>query len=161
MLPSEILDNAANIILRDGWWQGTYYKEVDYDEAISAAPEGESESAALRKASEVAEKTAPCCQEGAINRAACGYAWLSSERRLTTPREDVKARDEAVRWMRQYLNATESLDGAEVRSAVSWNDHPDTTAEKVVAALRAAAELARNGGEYAEWRSPEDMAMIW
>jgi hypothetical protein len=25
--PSEILDTAADIVLRDGWWQGAYYRK--------------------------------------------------------------------------------------------------------------------------------------
>lgn len=153
MLPSEILDNAANIILRDGWHQGTYYKEP-----VLVTDSDEDET--LREAGEVADKTAPCCQEGAINRATIGYAWLSSERRRTASHEDTRARDEAVRWMRRHLNATSSIDGDQVRSAVSWNDHPDRTVEEVVEALRGAAELARSRGEWGSW-SADEWERVW
>ena len=144
MLPSEILDNAANILLRDGWWQGTYYKEpdlvVDTDEDMLAI-------------SRTADQTAPCCQEGAINRAAIGYAWFSSERRRTASQEDTRARDEAVRWMRRYV---EEQSAGTWRSPVAWNDESDRTVDEVVEALRGAAELARNHGEWGTWGDPRD-----
>lgn len=85
MKPSETLESAANIILRDGWWQGSYFK---------------------------------------------------------IPPVTVDTAAQAAKWMRRYTEVN-----FEERSPIAWNDAPERTKEDVVAALRGAAEMAREAGE--------------
>lgn len=141
MKPSEILDNAANILLRDGWHQGMYYEEVNYTGGTAED---------YQAASKAANQTAPCCQAGAITRAAFGYAWVG----FPKPNElatlhDRRERDAAVAKANGYMrDLVFSLgEGEEYTSTVAWNDAPGRTKDEVVAALRAAAERARAAGE--------------
>ncbi len=133
MKPSEILESAANIVLRDGWWQGMYYREPDgFD----------------REASKEASRSAPCCQDGAISRAAIGYAWvdhyyLPYETRLA----NVGARRGARTYMNEYVRRVYHTGDGLRGTAITWNDEDGTTAEMVVEALRGAAADARQAGE--------------
>lgn len=135
MKPSEILDSAANIILRDGWAQGAYFKE---------------EACFGIHAQQTANKTAPCCQDGAISRATWGWAWMGGNpnvHRERTP-ETTRARARANRFMKEYIRSTGWTDDSYVGvSAIAWNDHPGRTREEVVEAFRRAADLAREAGE--------------
>jgi hypothetical protein len=118
---SEVLDSAANIILRDGWNQDSYFKlGGDEDES---------------------NKSGPCCQAGAISRAAFGYAWVNHGG-VSYKFELHEARRKADYYMARYLLHTRGES-----SPICWNDDPERTAEEVVAALRGAAELAREAGE--------------
>src|SRR5688500_1996049 len=121
MKPSEVLDAAANIVIRDGWNQGTYYRTEN--------PEWNEEEA----------KSAPCCQAGAVNRAALGYAWGPMG---AIDQRGLEARDKADSYMREYVSS-ELGQG----SPIAWNDCPTTTADDVIAALRGAAARAREAGE--------------
>ncbi len=121
MKPSEILDQAANTLLRDGWYQGEYYK----DDGTSAA-----------------NRSGPCCQEGAISRAAFGYAYVDYLNSVRDQSEALrKAQDDASRYMRNFV----CQDGH--RSSIDFNDAPGRTREEVVNALRGAAAYARLAGE--------------
>lgn len=122
MKPSEVLDTAANIIVRDGWYQGAYYKEAE--EATVADD--------LRAAG-----TAPCCQAGAIGRAVSGVAWYPYTPSTSLTEEQVLMED-AERFMIRYVRTTFG-----VSSPIDWNDQPGTTAGQVVEALRGAARMAR------------------
>jgi len=135
MKPSEVLDRAADIIIRDGWLQGHYYLEVDWEDCADDRAELD------RKARE----SAPCCQAGAISRAAYGVAWRSAWRRLDERVSEAQkfAAAKAEGYMQQYVR---EVLGSRV-SSIAWNDAPDTTAEDVIDALRGAAGLARASGE--------------
>ncbi len=118
MKPSEILDSAANIILRDGWHQGDFYKIPNpYTNA---------------EEEEEANRTGPCCQDGALQRAVWGRAWHSG--RHCKP--EFPAYWEAREYMDRHLG----------QDPIYWNDHLASTREEVVEALRSAAELARSEG---------------
>lgn len=121
--PSEVLDNAANIILRDGWHASDYYKAP-----LDCTPEEDRELA----------KTAPCCQAGAIVRATTGSAWSAGP----TPPEVAALQAGADEYMRKYILRVHG-----VRRPIAWNDQAGRTKEEVVAALRGAAEDARRAGE--------------
>lgn len=131
MKPSEILDKAADIIVRDGWWQGAYYKEPSTD-----LPAGE----IWRWADDEARRTAPCCQAGAISRAAFGVAWADTLAQVDHVQGGAYSRADG--YMRRYAHKTFGD-----TSPIAWNDEPERTAEEVVEALRGAAELAREAGE--------------
>ena len=126
MKPSDVLDSAANIILRDGWTQGQYYEVPDL---VGASIE----EATIRN--EEANRSGPCCQAGAISRAVSGKAWTLG------------------RWVREHPEARTAHARAnhymmrQVSNPVRYNDTPGRTADEVVAALRGAAELARKAGE--------------
>lgn len=127
MLPSEILDRAADIIVRDGWIQGSYYRPAEYDY--------EFDDEVNRQRDIKAAATAPCCQAGAIARAAHGVAWQPTPFPALTL---IEARVKAEGYMQLHLGVT---------SAICWNDEAGRTAEEVVEALRCAAALARREGE--------------
>jgi len=129
MKPSEVLDKAADIIIRDGWMQGDFYLTTN---------------GSGRYWDEQEAKSAPCCQFGAINRAVWGYAWAPSRvaEQWGGPNMWVAAKAEG--YINRYVQENLGLLGI---GAVHWNDEDGRTAEEVVAALRAAAELARQEGE--------------
>lgn len=132
MKPSEILDTAANIIIRDGWNQGVYYKTVSYSPNDDAYPDLDDE----------ANRTAPCCQAGAISRAIFGKAWTSFSTH-PDPSSAWTVKASADNYANRYIR----LRHKGVKGAIEFNDLPTTTADDVVAALRGAAQLAREGGE--------------
>lgn len=123
MKPSDVLDKAAEIIIRDGWYQGEYFETPD-DPADR----------------DQANRTAPCCQAGAISRAAHGVAWLIGWDAVD--RAESHARYRAERYMRDYIRARYGT-----RSSVEWNDTVARDADEVVTALRGAAEEARRAGQ--------------
>lgn len=125
MKPSEILDKAADIIVRDGWHQGSYF-ETD----PNATAEEDAELA----------KTAPCCQDGAILRAVYGTAWPTTwQHGESDPKKEKMAADE---YMIGYVKKAYG-----VGSPIAWNDRSTTTKDDVVTALRGAANNAREAGE--------------
>lgn len=124
MKPSEILDKAADIVIRDGWIQGAYFL-VDHADT----PEQDTERA----------KTAPCCQEGAVMRAAYGSAWLSP---FQVEGSLYGAKRKASGYMNKYIAGTTGE-----YSAIAWNDLSTTTKDDVVYALRQSANYAREAGE--------------
>lgn len=132
--PSEALDAAADIIFRDGWVQGMYYREPQYVPRQTLAES--------RGAAEKAKRTAPCCQEGAINRAIYGLAWVNSIDRRQLPDTITQISDGARRYMHEHIRETFGA-----ASPIDWNDRTGRTAEEVVQALRDAAVLARSRGE--------------
>lgn len=129
MKPSEILDKAAEIIERDGWIQGKYYQTDRHNP----------------KSDQAANEHGPCCQAGAISRAAYGTAWASYAERADN-REAQEASSRADRYMRLYL-VREGKAVGEHASPIEWNDRPNRTADEVTAALRGAAEMARTNGD--------------
>lgn len=121
MKASDVLDKAADIIIRDGWCQGEYYKSsMSMDDEVDALV-----------------KHAPCCQAGAIYRAIWGKAWAATHI-VGIPEADRVTLDEASHYMKVHLR---------VDSPIAWNDAEGRTAGEVIAALRAAAELARRDGK--------------
>lgn len=126
MKPSEILDSAANILLRDGWWQGSFYKNAEN-------PDDDPE----------ANKSAPCCQDGAIRRALFGLAY-QPYRFIAEEEPLFLAQRRADYFMTQSVKA---LDPLHEPNPILWNDTPGRTREEVVEAFRGAAELAREAGE--------------
>ncbi|MFF5973693.1 hypothetical protein ACFY7C_19410 [Streptomyces sp. NPDC012769] len=125
MKPSEILDAAANIVLRDGWHQGAYFSVEPDDPADIDADKN---------------RTAPCCQAGAICRAAFGVAWMSVH--TDTPTPGVTAYLTATSYMDRYVRRVHRQS-----SSIYWNDLPTTTKDDIVNALRGAADDAREAGE--------------
>ena len=136
MKPSDVLESAANIILRDGWWQGSYFKIPPVTGGGDLAGLGFTES--YKASEEEANRSAPCCQDGAISRAATGWAWPNGKAAF----ESCASAAQAAKWMRRYTEAN-----FEERSPIAWNDAHGRTKEDVVAALRGAAEMAREAGE--------------
>ena len=132
---SELLDKAAQIVETDGWYQGEFYRPVKY--------EGEFETEYQEK-DEAARKSAPCCQSGAISRAATGFAWLSFRERREFPENVIQAGRRAEGFMNEYVQEVLRFGAG---SAVSWNDQPERTADEVAAALRGAAGMARAAGD--------------
>jgi len=126
MKPSEILDAAANIVLRDGWHQGTYFA-VEPEDPQDVQDEK--------------NRTAPCCQAGAISRAAYGMAWVTYPRTTDIDLQRLGAHAKAGHYMGQYIRR---VHGA---TPIEWNDRPERTAGEVVAALRGAADDAREADE--------------
>lgn len=132
MKASEVLESAANIILRDGWNQNAYFLNPDID-ASALTP------VQCNAAVDEANRSAPCCQEGAISRAVTGWAWYGGRETTFDQRHATR---KATSWMERYVLANHSC-----RSPIAWNDLPTTTKDDVVAALRGAAEMARAAGE--------------
>lgn len=130
MKASEVLESAANIILRDGWNQNAYFLNPD----ISTLTPDQCGAAV-----DEANQSAPCCQEGAICRAGTGWAFYGGKATTYDQRLAVRR---ATSWMERYVYAN-----YQQRSPIAWNDLPSTTKEEVVAALRGAAEMARAAGE--------------
>jgi hypothetical protein len=129
--PSEILDSAAEIIERDGWYQGKYFKYDDESPKLDVAKEE--------------NRTAPCCQAGAISRAVWGVAWRV---RNSFPAEGDVERWEAHQKAEDYTRRmTRTLTDHVEGSPIAYNDHPDRTARDVTDMLRGAAALARAAGE--------------
>ena len=137
MKPSEVLDGAANILLRDGWLQGAYYASP----SLAGGDRSEEEYERLRLVDLEANRSAPCCQAGAISRAAYGYAWLVADAGPPTLGAS-EARSKADFYMSQHLKRALG-----VNSPICWNDDSGRTVDEVVAALRGAAESARAAGE--------------
>lgn len=131
MKASEVLDKAADIVVRDGWIQGQYYREADL------VGVGDDDGYLERDAE--AKKSAPCCQAGAVCRALFGVAWRPYGMGDYNAQ---LARGRAEFFMQRYVKDVFGAD-----SAIEWNDRATTTAEDVTAALRGAAELAREAGE--------------
>jgi hypothetical protein len=125
--PSEILDKAAKIIIYDGWHREGYYKEPEGGEAAD---------------DEEANRSAPCCQAGAISRAAFGVAWLAHHGFV--PPELVAAHDMATKFVAAEVMAR--TDGRH-RLAVSWNDEEGRMKIDIIVMLRSAAERARAAGD--------------
>ncbi|WP_432112824.1 DUF6197 family protein [Streptomyces sp. S1] len=125
MKPSEILDAAANIILRDGWHQGTYFAFEPHDP---------------REVCEEKNRTAPCCQAGAISRAAFGVALREGGLKEATDAR-VLAFSRASHYMLWHVQQTYNV------TPIEWNDRPTTTKDDIVTALRGAADDARRAGE--------------
>jgi hypothetical protein len=121
--PSEALDKAVEVIERDGWIQGAYYREPPVDlphaEYVTAEAEG--------------RKSAPCCQRGAIVRAVTG-TWRSLSVLPEVDRDTIRG---AHGYCRQVAG----------KHPIEWNDDPGRTKEEVVEMLKSAAGLARNNGE--------------
>lgn len=128
MKASEALDKAADILLRDGWHQGHFFKYKPGSVSPMTDPEN---------------KTAPCCQDGAIARAIWGYAFVSH---LALGREETVAEANLARsaqgFMSKYVYAHHGQ-----TSPIHWNDQVGRKKKEVVAALRGAAELARAEGK--------------
>lgn len=122
MKPSEVLDSAANIILRDGWYQGNFYEPPPAVDGLAAADDE-------------ANRSAPCCQDGALQRAIWGVAYVGGHWWID-PTPQAQAYKQARAYMEQVVGD----------NSIDWNDHPDRTKEEVVAALRQAAENARGDG---------------
>lgn len=125
------MESAAKVIERDGWHQRSYYKIDD----------------PLRAGGSPAEnRSAPCCQAGAISRATWGVAWLERGAGFRTP-------EEQQRWTAMYaaegytIKVVSTMTAGRVKSPIAWNDEADRTKEDVVAMLRTAAEKAREAGE--------------
>lgn len=136
MKPSEVLDKAADIIERDGWIQGAYYREVDRGADLSTWNLDDDD----------ANRTAPCCQAGGVARAVCGWAWPGGHgggKRRRTPEGSVLIH-KATGYMNRYVAA---LTGDDAMTGVSYNDAPGRTAGEMTTALRAAAGQARAAGE--------------
>lgn len=123
MKPSEALDKAVEIINRDGWIQGEYYRTPrpvqDHEESV--------------RLDEEAKRSAPCCQRGAVIRALTG-TWKSINE-MSDPDEKTMLR--AHGYCRQLTN----------NHPIEWNDAEGRTKEEVVDMLKRAAELAREAGE--------------
>lgn len=121
--PSEALDKAVEIIERDGWNQGEYYRTPrpveDYEENT--------------RLDEEAKRSAPCCQRGAIIRALTG-TWKTITEMSHADAETVLRAHGYCRQLTGY-------------HPIEWNDAPDRTKEEVVDMLKRAAELAREAGE--------------
>jgi hypothetical protein len=128
--PSEALDSAANIILRDGWHKNGYYKEKEGWRATFDA------------ADQDGRKDAPCCQAGAIARAIWGTAWKTPSMSPTIPDPVAVTHARAEMYMRRYVRRNFG-----VMSPIAWNDEGAANADEVVAALRGAAADAREAGE--------------
>lgn len=123
MKPSEALDKAVEIIERDGWIQGEYYR-------TPRPVQDHEENARL---DEEARRSAPCCQRGAVIRALTG-TWKSIN-------EISGADSETMLRAHGYCR---QLTGGH---PIEWNDAPGRTKEEVVDMLKRAAELAREAGE--------------
>ena len=137
MKPSEALEAAANIVLRDGWWQGAWFEY--------ARPIAGEETGALTARDDEANQAGPCCQDGAISRAVTGWACPGASADAAglldnSTRFRVRAR--ATHFMREHVRRVHGID-----SPITWNDLASTTSDDVVAALRGAAEDAREAGE--------------
>lgn len=132
MKASEVLDSAANILLRDGWNQGAFYVTPKYDPEVEYSVNEAYDNKAAR--------TAPCCQDGATARAAYGTSWPMDTCNYAD--DLVEARRKATAFMNAYVKGVHGF-----ASAIEWNDLPTTTKEDVVAALRGAADNAREAGE--------------
>lgn len=131
MKPSEILDKAADILDRDGWMQGAYFKEPPL--LPLGTPEAE-----MRAESVKANREAPCCQAGAICRAATGYAWA---RNLGAAIGGLALVAQADDYMSRYV-----LREFGWPSTIVWNDREGRSKLEVQAALRGAAADARADG---------------
>lgn len=128
MKASEALDKAADILLRDGWYQGQFFRYLRGDSNPMIAPEN---------------KTAPCCQDGAINRAVYGLAFPSMQ---ALGREETVAEAKLVKAAATYMGKYVYAHHGQT-SAIHWNDQAGRKKKEVVAALRGAAELARAEGK--------------
>lgn len=104
----KILSDAIEILERDGWHQGGYYKGDDIalvdDEAV---------------------RTAPVCAMGAINRAAFGEANEENQ-------ENARWHEASTR----LSNVVESMTGHRV--VPRWNDEKGRTKEDVLLAFKKA-----------------------
>lgn len=127
---SDTLSKAADILERDGWLQGAYYKEP---EVVYAYPELDP------AADEEARRTAPCCQRGAISRAVFGSAYVVSA--YGSPVGYGSDFYAAFRYFDEYMMYERGVEGT-----VAWNDAPGRTKGEVVEALRGAAGKARGEG---------------
>lgn len=132
MTPEDLLLKAAEIIERDGWYQGYYYE----------MPEGNgiSGTADWYKRDHAASRTAPVCALGALRRAAYGHSsYLEGGRE---PRGLKAAAEKLSKLM--PLTAVEREAGLEHMPISSWNDKPERTAEDVILALKQAAHSEGN-----------------
>lgn len=132
---SEVLDKAATIVENDGWYQGEYYQGADY--TLGEDYDVQDERARQKN---------PCCQRGAISRAATGYAWVSYRERSEFPDGLFVAIKVADEYMNRYVHETLGFP-KEHGSAIAWNDESARSAVEVAAALRGAAALARSEGK--------------
>ncbi|MGI5162777.1 DUF6197 family protein [Spirillospora sp. CA-253888] len=124
LLPSQILDAAADLVVRDGWAREDWF-----------IPFGDTPPGECRK-----------CAAGAINTAS-GLAPDDEEHddasRLAALRTLALRVDAGVREAddRGWAGFT-----AYVNAVAEWNDEPGRTAEQVVAALRSCARELREAG---------------
>ncbi|MGW0682914.1 DUF6197 family protein [Streptomyces sp. NPDC002754] len=127
MDPKQVCAQAAEIIQRDGWYQGDFYDEPE----TTRRPDETTEEYIARQAYEdwLAETSAPVCAMGAIRRAVTGGSVMNlpvgSDRMLV-------------------LNAADLLAGSVGSLATrldipAWNDAPERSAEDVILALKRAA----------------------
>ncbi|MER5966676.1 tRNA(His) guanylyltransferase Thg1 family protein [Streptomyces sp. NPDC002057] len=146
-----ILPRRTYTLLRvDGRAFHTYLRDAQrpFDEGFMADMDAVAEALCAEISGSVfaythqAEKnrTAPCCQAGAISRAAFGVAWRDSGI-ATAADSQVLAFGKAGHYMLRYVQQTSDA------TSIEWNDRPERTASDVVAALRGAADDAREAGE--------------
>lgn len=100
-----ILDEAANVIRRNGLHKGSFYDKG------SSAPNWS------------------CCTYGAINIASGG----------NSPQATNDAGKLAYAALTKFLGLSDGIGDC----IADWSDHPDRTAEQVIAALEAAARAER------------------
>lgn len=116
--PQDVLREAAEILQRDGWHQGSFYKEP-----LSGGVNADLE----------ASREAPVCSLGAINRAVYGYAY-DGKSHVGYQALDA-AKSNLTYWAEKLLMA--QIDGHPVPH---WNDAPERTVEDVILTFKRAAE---------------------
>ena len=119
MEASEILSKAAEILERDGWHQGSYYKIPDKQ----WTPTSEMVEAA---------ETAPVCSMGALYRAVSGSASLHPTVKLAQDewRANAKGLGEATKRLAKQIGTDCIID---------WNDEVGRSKEDVILAFKKAA----------------------
>jgi len=105
-----VFEEAANVIRRNGFYKGSMFRLL-----------------AGKRAAEC-----PVCTWGALAIAVCGTPELPTNR-------EVRQVLPVVKTLARFLGLGTAGDDA-MWTIPDWNDHPDRTAEQVIAALEAAAQ---------------------
>jgi hypothetical protein len=113
--PQELIAAGREIIERDGWHQGFYYRLPALD-ALRASCDYDAELAASERA--------PVCSEGALRRALTGRA------------DRVLRDDSSAGLFQQARMLLEAAAG--VNHVPNWNDDPSRTVEDVLLAFKRA-----------------------
>jgi hypothetical protein len=139
MRPSEILDKAADIVERNGWTKGEWYRPVEMGPDESGADGGD-----------VPENECPVCAGAAINLALKYLPDYQHDDDFMDENAEMAFTALAARVdheVRQDVETGRPLLAHHLLDAVtSWNDRHDRTADEVVAELRAAAASEREAG---------------
>ncbi|MFF8831330.1 hypothetical protein [Streptomyces sp. NPDC015131] len=128
MTPDDLLRGAIEIIERDGWHQKDYHQHPDI---IDIAGIEKPTMDDWRYQGWLAERTAPVCALGAINRARGGTA--------TETAEDSAAWDGAVKRLAAVVAGTRCHSEIVIPK---WNDDPNTSKEDVLLAFKRALDDA-------------------